>query len=294
MSSVRPLSLAAQDAIEDLPTNFMSALSMTQHQQVLEAFSQLDFLSKDSQHPKLFQLRCLISLLSARHVVLRAATGSRKTLTMILPLLLSPDKTAITITPLKLLQHDHVQEFEQYGIPLIAINCDTPSDKNLWNVGPSRSPIPVPKFPFPRSPVPRSPFPFPRSPVPPFPRPRSPFPRSPVPPFPVPRVPVPPFPPSPVPPFPNSPIPPSLRSPNFPCVGTRPRTLASVPSIPLCFGTSVQAVPSAPLLPLVPTAVVSHLPPVGQNNPRPTFLHSPSSPSVLLQRTPVPTSCRNS
>ncbi|KAG1764088.1 hypothetical protein EV702DRAFT_1216922 [Suillus placidus] len=27
-----------------------------------------------------------------------------------------------------------VQEFEQYGIPLIVINHDTPSDKNLWNV----------------------------------------------------------------------------------------------------------------------------------------------------------------
>ncbi|KAG2129414.1 uncharacterized protein EDB93DRAFT_1049685, partial [Suillus bovinus] len=51
-----------------------------------------------------FQLRCLISLLSARHVVLRAATGSGKTLAMILPLLLSPNKIAITVTPLKLLQ----------------------------------------------------------------------------------------------------------------------------------------------------------------------------------------------
>ncbi|KAG2099557.1 uncharacterized protein F5147DRAFT_535357, partial [Suillus discolor] len=102
------LSLAARDAIENLPTDFTSALSMAQHQQVLEAFSQLNFISKGSQHPKLFQLRCLISLLSARHIVLRAATGSGKTLTMILPLLLSPDKTAITITPLKLLQRDHV------------------------------------------------------------------------------------------------------------------------------------------------------------------------------------------
>src|SRR6267154_4074252 len=111
MSSVRHLSLAARDAIENLPMDFTSALSETQHQQVLEAFSQLDFLSQGSQHLKLFQLRCLIlSLLSARHVVLRAATGSGKTLAMILPLLLSPDKTAITITPLKLLQHDHIRQ----------------------------------------------------------------------------------------------------------------------------------------------------------------------------------------
>ncbi|KAG2093093.1 uncharacterized protein F5147DRAFT_642663 [Suillus discolor] len=85
MSSVRPLSLAARDTIENLPTDFTGALSTTQHQQVLEAFSRLDLLSQGSQRPKLFQLRCLISLLSARHVVLRAATGSGKTLAMILP-----------------------------------------------------------------------------------------------------------------------------------------------------------------------------------------------------------------
>ncbi|KAG2343352.1 hypothetical protein BDR05DRAFT_962850 [Suillus weaverae] len=80
MSSVRPLLLAARDAMEDLPTAFTSALSTTQRQQVLEAFSQLDLISQGSRRLKLFQLRCLISLLSARHVVLRAATGSGKTI----------------------------------------------------------------------------------------------------------------------------------------------------------------------------------------------------------------------
>ncbi|KAG1793628.1 uncharacterized protein HD556DRAFT_1373490 [Suillus plorans] len=83
MSLVRHLSLAARDAIENLPMDF--TLQVTQHQQVLEAFSQLDVLSQGSQHPKLFQLRRLISLLSARQVLLRAATASGKTLAMILP-----------------------------------------------------------------------------------------------------------------------------------------------------------------------------------------------------------------
>ncbi|KAG2065624.1 hypothetical protein BDR04DRAFT_1108150 [Suillus decipiens] len=109
MFSVQPLSLAARDAIEDLPTDFTSALSIPQHQQVLDAFSRLDLISQGSQRPKLFQLKCLILLLSARHVVLRAATGSGKTLAMILPLLLSPNKIAITVTPLKLLRRDHVR-----------------------------------------------------------------------------------------------------------------------------------------------------------------------------------------
>jgi superfamily II DNA/RNA helicase len=67
--------------------DFTRALSLTQHQQVLKAFLRLDLLSQGSQCLKLFQLRCLISLLSVRHVVLQAVTGSGKTLAMILPLL---------------------------------------------------------------------------------------------------------------------------------------------------------------------------------------------------------------
>ncbi|KAG2070577.1 hypothetical protein BDR04DRAFT_1099836 [Suillus decipiens] len=83
MFSVQPLSLAARDAIEDLPTDFMTV------------------------------------------------TGSGKTLAMIFPLLLSPNKIAITVTPLKLLQRDHVHKFGQYGIPSITINHDTPHDQAL-------------------------------------------------------------------------------------------------------------------------------------------------------------------
>ncbi|KAG2070535.1 hypothetical protein BDR04DRAFT_1018559, partial [Suillus decipiens] len=63
-----------------------------------------------------------------------AAIGSGKILAMILPLLLSPNKIAITVTPLKLLQQDHVHKFEQYGIPSIAINHNTPHDQTLWSV----------------------------------------------------------------------------------------------------------------------------------------------------------------
>jgi hypothetical protein len=73
MYSVRPLliSLTARDAIEDLLTEFMSALSIPQHQQVLNAFSQLDLISQGSQWLKLFQLSlntyCLVVLLYSLH-----------------------------------------------------------------------------------------------------------------------------------------------------------------------------------------------------------------------------------
>ncbi|KAG1898297.1 uncharacterized protein F5891DRAFT_931320, partial [Suillus fuscotomentosus] len=93
------MSISALNALENLPANFTNTLSTIQIQQVLEAFAHLDFVSKGTKIPKLFQLKALISLLAGRNVVLRAATGSGKTLCMILPLFLSPDKMAITVTP---------------------------------------------------------------------------------------------------------------------------------------------------------------------------------------------------
>ncbi|OAX33498.1 hypothetical protein K503DRAFT_700301 [Rhizopogon vinicolor AM-OR11-026] len=75
-----------------------------------------------------FQLKCLVSSLAPRHLVVKAATGAGKALAMMFPLFLSPNKMAITVMSLKLLQKDH------FGIPSIAINHDTPHDKTLWNV----------------------------------------------------------------------------------------------------------------------------------------------------------------
>ncbi|KAG1758881.1 hypothetical protein EDD22DRAFT_783319 [Suillus occidentalis] len=99
------MSISALDAVDNLPTDFTSMLSTIQFQYVLEAFAHIDFVSKGTKHLKLFQFKALISLLAGRNVILRAATGSGKTLCMVLPLLLSSNKMAITVTPLvKLLQ----------------------------------------------------------------------------------------------------------------------------------------------------------------------------------------------
>ncbi|EIW75049.1 hypothetical protein CONPUDRAFT_159806 [Coniophora puteana RWD-64-598 SS2] len=52
---------------------------------------------------------------------------------MILPLLLSlqPSKIALTISLMKLLQQNHVEEFNCMGIPLNQITEDTTDDKEL-------------------------------------------------------------------------------------------------------------------------------------------------------------------
>ncbi|OAX38544.1 P-loop containing nucleoside triphosphate hydrolase protein [Rhizopogon vinicolor AM-OR11-026] len=95
------------DALQSLPTDFTSALDTLQRQNIIDAFVRVDFLTKGTIRPKSLQPKCLISSLASRHVVVKAATGAGKTLAMMLPLFLSPNKMAITVTPLKLLQKDH-------------------------------------------------------------------------------------------------------------------------------------------------------------------------------------------
>src|SRR5947209_5173827 len=87
--SVPLMSLPALDALQSLLTDFTSALDTLQHQNIIDAFARVDFLRKGSIRPKLFQLKCLVSLLSSRHVVVKSATGAGKTLAMMLPLFLS-------------------------------------------------------------------------------------------------------------------------------------------------------------------------------------------------------------
>ncbi|OAX31078.1 hypothetical protein K503DRAFT_122527 [Rhizopogon vinicolor AM-OR11-026] len=83
----------------------------------------------------------LISLLASRHVVVKVATDAGKTLAVMLPLFFFPNKMAIAVTPLKLLQKDNVrliirtshytfldlstgQRVSSVQVPSIAINHD--------------------------------------------------------------------------------------------------------------------------------------------------------------------------
>ncbi|KAG2750021.1 hypothetical protein P692DRAFT_20730840 [Suillus brevipes Sb2] len=63
------MSLAALDALENLPTDFIEPLHLSQRQNIVDSFARLDFLAEGTKQPKLFQLECLISLLASRHVV---------------------------------------------------------------------------------------------------------------------------------------------------------------------------------------------------------------------------------
>ncbi|KAJ7457329.1 hypothetical protein FB451DRAFT_1372506 [Mycena latifolia] len=45
---------------------------------------------------------------------------------------MAKNSIVVTISPLRLIQDNHVAEFNKYGIPSIAINCYTPNDPELW------------------------------------------------------------------------------------------------------------------------------------------------------------------
>ncbi|KAJ7434401.1 P-loop containing nucleoside triphosphate hydrolase protein [Mycena latifolia] len=83
--------------------------------------------------PRQYQLESNNALAHGLDCVVDSGTGSGKTLCQIIPNLLFPNTTSITISPLKRLQILQAAEFEKWGIRTVCINEDTPSDVQLWD-----------------------------------------------------------------------------------------------------------------------------------------------------------------
>ena len=103
-----PISEAASRSLTLLAPAFVMRLTPEQQDIVFEAFFRLDYLSQGLKVPRPFQLDFTLALRDGRDVVLRAGTGYGKTITMVLPIILSRGQVAITISPLKLLQETQV------------------------------------------------------------------------------------------------------------------------------------------------------------------------------------------
>ena len=103
------LSDNARSGIATLKQDFVSSLTPAQQELVFNAFLMLDELSEGLKVPQSLQLLCLLALKKGKDVVIRAGTGYGKTLAMILPILLTPGKVPIIISPLKLLQVSQVR-----------------------------------------------------------------------------------------------------------------------------------------------------------------------------------------
>ncbi|KAJ7698139.1 P-loop containing nucleoside triphosphate hydrolase protein [Mycena rosella] len=130
-----PMSESALNAFKALPAHFMTHLTRAERVVVLDAFLYLDFSSKGTKVPRELQLRATLAVKAGKDLLVRSGTGSGKTLAMILPVLsLARNSVVITVSPLRLIQDNHVAEFRKYGISSIAINSFTPDDPVLWKV----------------------------------------------------------------------------------------------------------------------------------------------------------------
>ncbi|KAJ7167408.1 P-loop containing nucleoside triphosphate hydrolase protein [Mycena crocata] len=129
-----PMSQNALNGFRALPNKiFMETLTPSERIIVLDAFLYLDFASNGKMIPRELQLRATIAVRQGKDLLARSGTGTGKTIAMILPVLMMPkDAVVITVSPLRLIQDNHVSEFSKYGIPSIAINCYTPDDRALW------------------------------------------------------------------------------------------------------------------------------------------------------------------
>lgn len=116
-----PMSKTSLRAFQSLSREFIEPLTPKDLCTVLNAFLLLDFASKGTKTPRELQLRAALAFSHGKDLVVRAGTGSGKTLAMILPALsLSSDKIIITISPLRLIQDNHVRRFYSAGsAPLI-------------------------------------------------------------------------------------------------------------------------------------------------------------------------------
>lgn len=103
-----PISEAASHGLTLLVPAFIMCLTPEQQDIMFEAFFRLDYLSRGLTVPHPFRLDFTLALRDGRDVVLHAGTGYGKTITMVLPIILSRGRVAITISPLKLLQETQV------------------------------------------------------------------------------------------------------------------------------------------------------------------------------------------
>jgi superfamily II DNA/RNA helicase len=106
---VLPMSQTALNAFHALSYAFMSSLTRSQRVIVLNTFLHLDIASCGQKTPREMQLRAVLAVAEGKNLIVRSSTGSGKTLAMILPvLLLENDAVVITVSPLRLMQDNHV------------------------------------------------------------------------------------------------------------------------------------------------------------------------------------------
>ncbi|KAJ7120720.1 P-loop containing nucleoside triphosphate hydrolase protein [Mycena crocata] len=126
--------LAAQVIPPQLPLPDAYIATLNDKSQTIAFLSTLlvYFYSQGRMIPRQYQLESTDAFSKGLDSLVDSGTGSGKTLCQILPNLLWPTTTSMTVSPLKRLQILQAAEFERWGIKTVCINEDTPKDKKLW------------------------------------------------------------------------------------------------------------------------------------------------------------------
>lgn len=93
-----------------------------------------EFTSRQGSQPYDWQMKVTEAMLVKLDSIVIAGTGSGKTMPFMMVLLADPEKKALIISPLKILQEDQVARFKKFNISAVAVNGDTWCDK-LAKVG---------------------------------------------------------------------------------------------------------------------------------------------------------------
>ncbi|KAJ7435585.1 P-loop containing nucleoside triphosphate hydrolase protein [Mycena galericulata] len=115
-----------------LPTDYLNSLNDDYKTIAMRSIALVFVASRKRMVPRQYQLESTNALAHDFDCFVDSGTGSGKTLCQMIPNLLYPTTTSVTISPLKRLQILQAAEFERWGIRVACINEDTPNDATLW------------------------------------------------------------------------------------------------------------------------------------------------------------------
>lgn len=104
---------------------WISSLDPEPHLDALRACLLVFSVSDGRVIPRKFQLTAGLAAFRQKHAIINAGTGSGKTLSMVIPLLMDPEAVAIIVSPLKRLQTAQAEELERFLVKPLVINQDT-------------------------------------------------------------------------------------------------------------------------------------------------------------------------
>ena len=115
--------ISTEDAHNEL-LQWIDSLDRDQRLDALRACLLVFSVSDGRVVTRKFQLEAGLAAYWGKNTIVNAGTGSGKTLSMVIPLLMNPVAVGIIVSPLKRLQNTQAMELERFSIKPLVINQD--------------------------------------------------------------------------------------------------------------------------------------------------------------------------